>query len=254
MTYSLFVALFLLLPLIVLVVLLHRQLARARLGALAVMAAIALIYTTPWDNYLVASGAWTYDPARVWGLTLGWVPLEEYLFFVLQPLMVGMLYYWSSERLPSPGEAPVNIRWQALFVCLALWLLSLGLLLADLGAARYLALILAWGLPPLALQLVFGADLLWSRRLPALSVWAGASLYLIAADIAAINSGIWSISSQQTLGWNPLPGLVFEEAIFFIMTNALVIGGVVLLEHPQALPRARRLLTRARTQFASRGQ
>jgi len=33
--------------------------------------ALALIYTTPWDNYLVATGVWWYDPALVTGLTLG---------------------------------------------------------------------------------------------------------------------------------------------------------------------------------------
>lgn len=45
---------------------------------------LAVLWTTPWDNYLVASGVWRYNPKKVWNVILGYVPLEEYLFFVLQ--------------------------------------------------------------------------------------------------------------------------------------------------------------------------
>ena len=51
---------------------------------LAAHVVIALSYTTPWDNYLVATRVWWYDPALVAGITLGWVPIEEYTFFVVQ--------------------------------------------------------------------------------------------------------------------------------------------------------------------------
>ncbi|MBN2146972.1 MAG: lycopene cyclase domain-containing protein, partial [Anaerolineales bacterium] len=50
---------------------------------------IALVYTTPWDNYLVATGVWWYNPALVTGLRLWYVPVEEYTFFVLQTLLNG---------------------------------------------------------------------------------------------------------------------------------------------------------------------
>jgi cobalamin synthase len=43
--------------------------------AILVHILLALVYTTPWDNYLVASGIWWYDPQLVTGITLGWVPL-----------------------------------------------------------------------------------------------------------------------------------------------------------------------------------
>ena len=33
---------------------------------------LALVYTTPWDNYLVANRVWWYDPELVTGITLGW--------------------------------------------------------------------------------------------------------------------------------------------------------------------------------------
>ena len=44
---------------------------------------LAVTYTTPWDNYLVATGVWYYNPELVTGIVIGYVPIEEYTFFVL---------------------------------------------------------------------------------------------------------------------------------------------------------------------------
>jgi 15-cis-phytoene synthase/lycopene beta-cyclase len=52
--------------------------------AVIMLPILAVVWTTPWDNYLVASGVWRYNPKKVWNVILGYVPLEEYLFFVLQ--------------------------------------------------------------------------------------------------------------------------------------------------------------------------
>ena len=38
---------------------------------------LAVLYTAPWDNYLVATRVWWYDPALVSGIVLGYVPIEE---------------------------------------------------------------------------------------------------------------------------------------------------------------------------------
>ena len=46
---------------------------RFALGALAAHMAIAFVYTTPWDNYLVAREVWGYPPGRVLA-TIGFVP------------------------------------------------------------------------------------------------------------------------------------------------------------------------------------
>lgn len=88
MTYPLFLLLFLVIP-IGLLALWQREKIRARQWLVAVALTIlsALVYTTPWDNYLVATRVWYYDPARVWNILLGYVPLEEYLFFILQPIL-----------------------------------------------------------------------------------------------------------------------------------------------------------------------
>lgn len=99
MTYPLFLLLFLVLPVLLLAYLTRgawRQAWWFRAAAFTIV--LALLYTTPWDNYLVATGVWTYDPARVWNIILGWVPLEEYLFFILQTILTGLLVLWLLRR------------------------------------------------------------------------------------------------------------------------------------------------------------
>ena len=73
---------------------------------LAIHILVAVVYTTAWDNYLVATRVWWYDPQRVTGLTLGWVPVEEYTFFIVQTLMTGLwLLAWMRHMQP-PRNPP----------------------------------------------------------------------------------------------------------------------------------------------------
>lgn len=63
MTYLQFHLVFLLPPLLLLGALTRRaarrgELPRFGLAALALHALVAFLYTTPWDNYLVARGVW----------------------------------------------------------------------------------------------------------------------------------------------------------------------------------------------------
>lgn len=247
MTYGQFLLLFLVFPILLLAFSQRRRLGRRRWMPLAILMSIAFVYTTPWDNYLVANGIWWYGPDKVLGWTLGWVPLEEYLFFLLQPLLTGLLYlrlapvvrpFGGGNSMAAEGGLQVVVP---AFLGLV-WVGSLYLLRPDgPSAARYLALQLAWAVPPLMLQTGFGADLIRRRLLPAALTLAVATCYLLAADAVAIEAGIWAIDPLQTLGWNPLPSLVFEEGLFFLLTNALVIGGLVLLMDPASGDRWRGL-------------
>ena len=69
--------------------------------AIGIHILLALIYTTPWDNYLVATGVWYYNPQLVTGIVFGYVPIEEYTFFVLETLFAG-LWWWFLARRQNP--------------------------------------------------------------------------------------------------------------------------------------------------------
>jgi lycopene beta-cyclase len=103
MSYLLFLIVFVCIPLGFLVWRL-RRLWRIELAMLVGLAAIAVIYTTPWDNYLVATGVWSYDPQLVLNHTIGYVPVEEYAFFILQAFLTGLFGVWLSRRFYHQDE------------------------------------------------------------------------------------------------------------------------------------------------------
>lgn len=218
---------------------------------------VALVYTTPWDNYLVATGVWWYDPALVTGITLGWVPIEEYTFFVVQPLLAGLWLVFVTRRMGPAGALKAGSeRFGArvwLIVALGVvWAASALALLAGVQPATYLALELVWALPPIGLQLAFGADILWRYRRVVLLALAPLTVYLSAADALAIGWGTWTIDPAQS--FHILIGgvLPLEEFVFFLLTNTLLTFGIVLVwaEESQARfgelrERWRRLLRRS---------
>lgn len=96
MTYGRFLGLFLLLPIVWMAWRSRRVLDARLLVPLSALLVVVYVATTPWDNAAVARGIWSFDPDRVWGLWLLYLPLEEYLFFGLQTVLTGL---WVGQRL-----------------------------------------------------------------------------------------------------------------------------------------------------------
>jgi lycopene cyclase domain-containing protein len=213
-------------------------------GAVLLHVGVAVLYTTPWDNYLVATGVWWYDPHLVAGVTLGWVPLEEYLFFVLQTFMIGLWLLLLRRRLISTEglRRPLHSGLRALTPMLAagFWFGAVIILVTGWEPGTYLALELAWALPPITLQLAYGADILWHyRRLVALTI-VPFTFYLSAADTLAMSSGTWTVNPQQSVGVLLGGVLPVEELLFFLLTNTLIAFGVILVLAPESRERIRR--------------
>lgn len=204
--------------------------------------AVAVIYTTPWDNYLVATGVWTYREGLVAGITLGWVPLEEYLFFVVQSLVTGLWVIWLARRLdrdPPFRPTPALAQRIVLAGMLGLWLMAAISLMTPVQPTRYLALQLVWALPPIALQVLFGLSSILRRWRLALAGIVLPTAYLALADILPLSAGTWSIAPGQSLGWLLVGPLPVEELTFFLLTNTLLVFGMILFMATESLPRAR---------------
>ena len=258
MTYFGFLLRFLLIPILILLIITYwdhrknKQVNGFRNGrsvwiGIGIHILLAVMYTTPWDNYLVATGVWYYNPKLVTGLVIGYVPIEEYTFFVLETILAGLWWWFLARRLslyPLPSHAGkagfipsrilVYLRRRsavATSTCLLalLWLLSSYLFFAGAAKWTYLSLILFWALPPIFMQLLFGADILWHYR--RLVFWGVAvpGLYLSLMDIAALQETTWSISSAQTTGILFFGILPLEEVVFFFITNVLITFGMTLL-------------------------
>jgi lycopene cyclase domain-containing protein len=261
MTYFGFILIFLGIPILVLLGLTYwdKQQGKGRHGRLAYWPAglgillhivIAVLYTTPWDNYLVATKVWWYDPALVTGITIGWVPIEEYTFFVVQPILGGLWLWFLARRMGQPAEdGPLRsgLRWQIPAVFLIGWAASILILVSGWEPGTYLALELGWALPPIMLQLAFGADILWRYRRIVLLSLAPLTLYLSGADALAIGFGTWTISPAQSLDVLVGGALPIEEFILFLLTNMLISFGLTLLwaeESDERIQQVRKRLRR----------
>ena len=252
MTYLQFHFVFTLPPLLFLTFLTYRAAKQGRvpptgLIALLVHILLALVYTTPWDNLLVARGVWGYGENRVL-FTLGWVPFEEYLFFILQTLLTGLWVLLLHRRnlvnysvdVPASESRGTAIR----LVGALLWLglAAAGVLALTTQHGLYFGMIAAWAAPILALQWGFGGDLLLRRPYVLLAGFLVPTLYLWLADRLALGLGIWWISPELSSNL-AIFGLPVEEALFFLLTNLLVVFGMTLALEPAATKRLRALRT-----------
>ncbi len=254
MTYFGFLLRFLVLPILLLSVPLWTRKGRATLGhipaAVGLHILLALAYTTPWDNYLVATGVWYYNPALVSGLLLGWVPLEEYIFFVLETVLVGLWWWRLSPLLRPTGRFNPSRALRAGAVLLAgmIWLISAGVFFSGWKPGTYLSITLFWALPPILIQLAFGADILWHFRRLLAAVILPTGLYLAWADSLAITATTWEIDPAQSLGLF-VGRLPVEEGLFFFITVILLSFGLTLLLAPQSRERLDVLRKRLRSQY-----
>lgn len=214
-----------------------RQLPEGAWRSIALTMVIAFAYTTPWDNYLVYHAVWWYGQDRVIG-AIGYVPIEEYLFFLLQPVLTGLFY----TRFFARGEGgSVNRNAHraitALLAALSLW--GVWMLTAGGTSWTYLGLILAWACPVLVGMWAY-AGAFFSQHLRTMSLAiAIPTVYLWIADRIAIGLEIWTISEETSTGVM-LFGLPVEEATFFLLTNLLVVSGISLFMNGDRIAALRR--------------
>lgn len=227
MTYAEFLIFFLAPPIFLLGLFFVRQDdpdKRYFLNGILTLCALAFVWTTPWDNYLVANSVWGYGEDRVLGV-IGWVPIEEYCFFFLQTIMTGLLTYFFHRKMPISSSREAGSKILSLIPFSGLLLVGIISLMNE--KSLYLGLILTWAIPICILQWSIGArNLIGNLRFYLLSTLTP-TLYLWFADNYAIKDGIWYISEKNILGLK-VDHLPLEEATFFLVTNMMVTQGLIL--------------------------
>ncbi|KAL8992168.1 MAG: hypothetical protein Q9169_007312 [Polycauliona sp. 2 TL-2023] len=210
------------------------------------LVAIAVVSTTPWDSYLIHRRIWTYPADAIVGPTLFKIPAEEIFFFVIQTYNTSLLYllaskptfhpiYLQGDKLLHDGRRMRVWRWLGT-ILLALGI-SLGAsLVAGDGKGLYLGLIIVWAGPFILMLWTLAHQLLIS--LPASNTLfpiLAPTLYLWIVDTIALRRGTWVIQSGTKLGWHLWDGLDIEEAFFFLVTNTLIVFGLVAFDNALAI-------------------
>ena len=194
----------------------------------ALLALIALLWTTPWDNFIVAQGIWSYKAERVIGV-MGYVPVEEYLFFILMPLFNSTLFATLLLRglkvESTRRERQLGSRCIVLMVGILLMILAASL--AKQERFTYLSFTLLWFVPPLVLQWFFDPRVLLQKLRLIIVATILPTLYFSFADAFAIADEIWSIQQMTRTGWE-LGHLPLEETFFFFITSLLLAQGLIL--------------------------
>ena len=106
---------------------------------------MALVYTSPWDNYLVATGVWYYAPKLVSGIILGYVALNILsmtLYLAVADAFAIASGTWTIDPARSTGifigALPIE---EALFFLVITALITFGvtLLLSDMSRQHLVA-------------------------------------------------------------------------------------------------------------------
>jgi len=194
-------------------------------NGIIILICLAVFYTTPWDNYLVMTGVWSYGSHRILG-TIGYVPIEEYCFFILQPIFSGLLCFLMQKKFVIKKEAAIFGRtYLVSFFYAALFLI--GVVGLNFEKTRYFGLILSWAMPVILLQWLVGGSRLLANRKIFISAVIVPTLYLWIADAIAISDGIWTIPETYSTGLK-VGGLPIEESLFFLVTNLMLAQGLLL--------------------------
>ena len=119
-------------------------------------------------------------PEKVGNIILGYVPLEEYLFFVLKSLAVGfpmvLILRWMQGRNPK-------------------WMPSI-----LMKRFKYLFLEMVWFLPVIIAQWLLAPQTLRAQWKAIPLVALPVAAYLTVKDKVALKDGTWTISTESTTG------------------------------------------------------
>src|SRR5689334_5009838 len=98
MPYILFLILFMVVPLVVIMVRFRGRVQTRHYVALVLLLFLSG-YIALWSNFMAARGVQYFDGGHILGITPGFVPIEHYLFLVLQVGLVGAFLYLVWRRI-----------------------------------------------------------------------------------------------------------------------------------------------------------
>ena len=203
--------------------------------ALGLVLLAVMIFTTPWDNLAAKWGIWGF-PREKYSLRIGYLPVEEYAFFLLHSanvmLAVRALFHFVPDW--QIGLETEIGKWT--LICLAASLIPWAFIAAQLYGLRRkvgprvnYAIHLAWFLPVIYAQWILAPPLFWGHAGLLVLVTAAFGIYYTLADLVAVRAGTWFFDEKQITGMKLGGILPWEEIAFFFLTSLLVAQSYLLL-------------------------
>jgi lycopene cyclase domain-containing protein len=193
-----------------------------------------IVFTSPWDNFAAKWGIWGF-PREKYSLRIGYLPVEEYAFFILQSVNV-MLGVRALFQFVNWQTSQGLIISKGLLYCLAVsvvpWLFiffQLRWLRKRGGPCVNYAVHLAWFLPVIYAQWVLAPFLFLGHGALLATVTLAFGTYYTLADWVAVKCGTWFFDEKQITGVKIAGILPWEEVAFFYLTSLLVAQSYLLL-------------------------
>jgi putative membrane protein len=203
--------------------------------ALGLVLLAVMVFTTPWDNLAAKWGIWGF-PAEKYSWRIGYLPVEEYAFFLVQSVNVMLAVRALFRFFPDwqTGQETAIGRWT--LICLGASVIPWIIVAAQclwlrrrMGSCVNYAVHLAWFLPVIYLQWVL-APFLFLAHAGLLAMVTGAfGIYYTLADVIAVRGGTWFFDEKQITGVKLGRVLPWEEIAFFFLTSLLVAQSFLLL-------------------------
>ncbi|KAG2230910.1 hypothetical protein INT48_000022, partial [Thamnidium elegans] len=202
---------------------------------------MAVSTASVWDNYIVYHKAWYYCPTCVVAV-IGYVPLEEYMFFVIQTLMTvafaNLVMRWHLPTFYIGVNVSISQSLVVKFVPI------FGLLVvaykawyaAVPGKPLFYGSCILWYVCPVLALLWYGAgEYMLRRPLAVLTSIIVPTIYLCWVDQYAIGAGTWDISLKTSTGKMVVTNLPVEECLFFTMINIVLVFATCAIDRAQAI-------------------
>lgn len=223
------------LPIVGLLLLITRPfINRSEIFKIALISAIAFVYTTPWDNYIIYRGAWMYPPERILAF-IGLVPIEEYMFFIIQTLLTSLwtllCVRWSTPCLNFNYDKRSYqlIRWVPIAFLTVVTIV--GYKIAIPGQATFYLGCILWWVSPVIMFLWYGAGHFFVKKIiPSTIAIVVPTLYLCWIDQVALKENVWIINEKTSLNIFAIEDLPIEEAFFFLIVNVIIVLAVTCFD------------------------
>lgn len=192
---------------------------------------VALLYTTLFYNYTIPNGARTYSPEKM-STVIGNVPVDEYIFLILQIVLVSLWAYfcvrWKHPCLNfnHNKQSYQTIRWVP--ILLLSITTAIGYKLAVPGKQTfYLGSVMCWSSPAIMVMWYGAGNYFVKHLIPSSLAIVIPTLYLSLINRIALEEDVWYLNKTTSLNISTINGLPLEEALFtFITTTMIVLAGV----------------------------